>query len=81
MKRDTAIQLAAAGVLAVAATASGMLMPRMIDNSERHALKYTDVTVEGAPPIVAIGTAIGALREELAALVEQACGGGDAAGA
>ena len=62
MKRDTTIQLAAAGLLAVAATASGMLMPRMIDNSERHALKYTDVTVEGAPPIVAIGTAIGALR-------------------
>ncbi|MCH2160824.1 MAG: hypothetical protein MK085_03010 [Phycisphaerales bacterium] len=27
-----------------------------------HALRYTDVSVEGAPPVVALGTAIGALR-------------------
>jgi hypothetical protein len=27
-----------------------------------HALRYTDVSIEGAPPIVALGTAIGALR-------------------
>ncbi len=62
MKRDTVIQLAAAGVLVVAATASGVLMPSMITKSEKYALKYTDVSVDGAPPIVAIGTAIGALR-------------------
>ena len=29
---------------------------------ERPALRYTDVSVEGAPPFVALGTAIGALR-------------------
>jgi hypothetical protein len=31
----------------------------MIDG---HALRYTDVSIEGAPPVVALGTAIGALR-------------------
>ena len=33
-----------------------------ISEIDGHALRYTDVSVEGAPPVVALGTAIGALR-------------------
>jgi hypothetical protein len=33
-----------------------------IQSIDGYALRYTDVSVEGAPPIVALGTAIGALR-------------------
>jgi hypothetical protein len=33
-----------------------------IESVDGYALRYTDVSVEGAPPIVALGTAIGALR-------------------
>ncbi len=33
-----------------------------IEGSDGHGLRYTDISVEGAPPIVALGTAIGALR-------------------
>ncbi len=40
----------------------GSVLPKLTELSERHVLRYTDVAVEGAPPIVALGTAIGALR-------------------
>ena len=33
-----------------------------ISEMDGHALRYTDVSVEGAPPVVALGTAIGAIR-------------------
>ncbi len=33
-----------------------------VDARDGYGLRYTDVSVEGAPPIVALGTAIGALR-------------------
>jgi hypothetical protein len=33
-----------------------------LDGRDGYGLRYTDVSVEGAPPIVALGTAIGALR-------------------
>jgi hypothetical protein len=39
-----------------------MLQPKMLAIADRDQLRYTDESVEGAPPIVAIGTAIGALR-------------------
>jgi hypothetical protein len=33
-----------------------------VDGIDGYALRYTDASIEGAPPIVALGTAIGALR-------------------
>ncbi len=46
----------------MATAVSGVVLPRLTEISERHVLRYTDVAVEGAPPVVALGTAIGALR-------------------
>ncbi|MHC4989700.1 MAG: hypothetical protein ACYTGC_01865, partial [Planctomycetota bacterium] len=62
MNRDRIIQLGAIAVMGLATAASGALLPGLIRQSDRHALRYTDVSVEGAPPFVALGTAIGALR-------------------
>ncbi len=62
MNRDRIIQLAALVVMVVSTVACGGLLPSLLDLSEEHSLRYTDVSVEGAPPFVAIGTAIGALR-------------------
>jgi hypothetical protein len=56
------IQLIAAVVLVAAMSGAGWLAPRLVSLSDKHALRYTDVSVEGAPPIVALGTAMGALR-------------------
>jgi hypothetical protein len=62
MTRDRWIQLAAVPVLALSALGAGMVLPRLIDQSDEHLLRYTDVSVEGAPPIVVLGSAIGAVR-------------------
>lgn len=35
----------------------------VLEGRDGYGLRYTDSSVEGAPPIVALGTAIGALRE------------------
>ena len=60
--RDRTVQglsiLAAAGAIA----AAGSLLPRIVRESDEARLRYTDVSVEGAPPIVAVGAAVGALR-------------------
>jgi len=62
MRRDRIIQVLAA-ILAIACfVGAGAMLPRAIARSEEAGLRYTDVAVEGAPPIVALGTAIGALR-------------------
>jgi hypothetical protein len=62
MTKDRLIQ-GVAWVGAIGGTvACGMVLPRLTDTSQRHMLRYTDVAVEGAPPVVALGTAIGALR-------------------
>jgi hypothetical protein len=62
MTKDRLIQ----GVALVGAiggtVACGWVLPRLTATSQRHMLRYTDVAVEGAPPAVALGTAIGALR-------------------
>ena len=60
--RDRFIQLGAAAVLVLGVTGAGFLQPKMLEISDRDQLRYTDESVQGAPPIVAIGTAIGALR-------------------
>jgi len=59
---DRVIQFGAAAALALAVTGAGFLQPRMMAISDENQLRYTDESVKGAPPIVAIGTAIGALR-------------------
>jgi hypothetical protein len=60
--RDRAIQLVSLATLAAGIVGAGLLQPKMISVADREGLRYTDVSIEGAPPIVAIGTAIGALR-------------------
>lgn len=62
MIRDRLIQLIALTVAITATAGAGTVLPVLIDKSERHVLRYTDVSIEGAPPIVALGTAIGAIR-------------------
>ncbi|MBU3729577.1 MAG: hypothetical protein FGM37_10085, partial [Phycisphaerales bacterium] len=60
--RDRIVQLACVVLAALGVAAGGTLLPRIIRISDERGLRYTDVSVEGAPPFVAIGTAIGALR-------------------
>ncbi|UCD75137.1 MAG: hypothetical protein JSV91_15305, partial [Phycisphaerales bacterium] len=62
MMHDRFVQLIAAVVMAVCLGVSGTLLPAIIDQSDDRALRYTDVSVEGAPPFVALGTVIGAVR-------------------
>lgn len=57
-----AIQIVAAVVCLLAIVLNGFLLPRIVQQSDAAKLRYTDVSVEGAPPIVAIGAAVGALR-------------------
>ncbi|MFM1936207.1 MAG: hypothetical protein RI990_1166 [Planctomycetota bacterium] len=60
--RDRTVQFLAAAAAAMGVTAAGTLLPRVLDASDRGQLRYTNVSVEGAPPIVALGSAVGALR-------------------
>ncbi|MCZ6611524.1 MAG: hypothetical protein O6941_02720 [Planctomycetota bacterium] len=62
MSRDRAIQLLASVLLVASTMVCGSVLPSITDLSQKHSLRYTDVVVEGAPPFVALGTAIGALR-------------------
>lgn len=62
MARDRLVQLAALVLALACFVGAGVLLPRAVRTSEAAGLRYTDVAVEGAPPIVALGTAIGALR-------------------
>ncbi|MCP3902822.1 MAG: hypothetical protein GY715_04225 [Planctomycetes bacterium] len=57
-----AIQLVALVVLVICTVVSGAMLGPITRQTERSGLRYTDVSVEGAPPFVALGTAIGALR-------------------
>jgi len=56
------IQLMALPVLLVSLIGAGIVLPRLVDQSDENLLRYTDVSVEGAPPIVVLGSAIGAVR-------------------
>lgn len=56
------IQILALVIAIGAASAAGSLLPQLLRIAELKTLRYTDVAIEGAPPIVQIGTAIGALR-------------------
>jgi hypothetical protein len=56
------IQAIALATAVGSAAIGGTILPRLIDQSDTRGLRYTTVSVEGAPPWVAIGTAIGAVR-------------------
>ena len=60
--RDRLIQLAAVLTAIIAFICAGTLLPGVLRISDEKGLRYTDVSLEGAPPIVALGTAIGAFR-------------------
>lgn len=60
--RDRPLQLIAATLALVAAIGGGLLLDPILKTSDKASLRYTDLSVEGAPPIVAIGAAVGALR-------------------
>ena len=60
--RDRPVQLLSAAVAVACVAGAGTLLPRILDASDRAQLRYTDVSVEGAPPVVAVGAAVGALR-------------------
>lgn len=60
--RDRLIQLACLVIATIAVIVGGRILPNILRVSDEHSLRYTDVSIEGAPPIVALGTAIGALR-------------------
>ena len=62
MSRDRIIQLISPIILVLCLTASGAMLPGLLAESDANVLRYTNVSVEGAPPIVVLGTAIGALR-------------------
>lgn len=62
MARERIIQLVAGIILIMAIVSSGAMLPGLLRQSDRYALRYTNVSVEGAPPIVALGTSIGVLR-------------------
>ena len=56
------IQAIALATAVGSATIGGTILPRLMAQSDERGLRYTTESVEGAPPWVAIGTAIGALR-------------------
>ena len=62
MSRDRTIQFGAIVLMIAAFVSAGLLLPSILRKSDQHGLRYTDVTVNGAPPFVALGTAIGAFR-------------------
>ncbi|MCB1282299.1 MAG: hypothetical protein KDB18_12335, partial [Salinibacterium sp.] len=62
MRTERVIQIIALVVILCATAASGRLLSNLIGLSDRHVLRYTDVSVEGAPFYVAVGQALGAFR-------------------
>ena len=60
--RDKIIQLSAAFLLVLCMVGAGSLLNPILKEADESRLRYTNISVEGAPPIVALGTAIGALR-------------------
>ena len=60
--RDRLIQFGALGGFLCTIAVAGSLLNPIITRADDARLRYTDVSIEGAPPIVVLGTAIGALR-------------------
>ncbi len=62
MRRDSLVQLVAAGVLALCLLASGVLATQLTASTGKHQLGYSDRAIEGDPPQVSLGIAMGAFR-------------------
>lgn len=62
MRRDSQTQLIAALLMALFLGASAVLAVGLTNSGGRHRLSYTDTPVEGQPPQVAAGIAMGAFR-------------------
>jgi hypothetical protein len=60
--RDRPVQFLSVLLALLALVGAGALLPRIVAESDEAKLRYTDVSLEGAPPIVAVGAAVGALR-------------------
>lgn len=56
------IQSIALAISITCAAVGGQVLPKLLSRAETDGLRYTFVSVDGAPPWVAVGTAIGALR-------------------
>lgn len=56
------IQAIALATAVAASAVGGTILPRLVAQADDRGLRYTTESVEGAPPWVAVGTAIGALR-------------------
>ena len=63
--RDRPVQLLSAAVAVACVAGAGTLLPRILDASDRAQLRYTDVSVEGAPPVVAVGALRGLVVDYL----------------
>ena len=59
---DRLVQIIALMIAIISTTVCGSLLPKLVDISEEHTLHYTDIAVDGAPPFVALGQMIGAVR-------------------
>jgi hypothetical protein len=59
---DRLIQFGSIIALAGAIAGAAVTQPKLVEVADRDELRYTDISIDGAPPIVAVGTAIGALR-------------------
>ncbi|MEX2218221.1 MAG: hypothetical protein WD749_05620, partial [Phycisphaerales bacterium] len=62
MRRDTRTQLIAALLMVVAFAASAVLAVGLTNSGGRHRLSYADTPLDGQPPQVAAGIAMGAFR-------------------
>jgi hypothetical protein len=62
VRSETRVQLVAAFVLIAALGASGVLATKLSSSIGRHKLGYADRALEGDPPQVALGIAMGAFR-------------------
>jgi hypothetical protein len=62
MQTETRTQLAAVLVMVVSLIASGLLAVELTASAGRNRMTYTDVSVDGQPPQVAMGIAMGAFR-------------------
>lgn len=64
--RDRIIQLICLFIFVAGAVISGGAVPALLEQANKDGLRYSADPIEGAPPIIALGTAIGALRGVLA---------------
>jgi hypothetical protein len=62
MKTETRTQLLAAAAMLIFLGASGVMAVQLTASGGRHRLSYADVAVDGQPPQVAAGIAMGAFR-------------------